>query len=146
MINKHILPFFTLLLLLSLLLASCEQANPQNQQGSTDSTAMAGPEAEDLSAPLMGRWELKAKALPDLGEIPLGGDFYTFQDSGKLRITHPNDPDLPTELIRFSIDPQALSFNNINYEILHLSEDSLVLQTETDGIEEKSIFLRAAKP
>lgn len=141
--------FFSLLLILfSLLMYSCgedeggQEPNGPDAQDSTQTeeatvNQLAVSDAE--SAGILGRWELTEKRIPT--PIAMSGTFFSFNSDGVLTISSPGDPDLEDLEIPFSYQDSSLTFDN-DYQLVFVSGDSMVLESETDGIREINILKR----
>jgi hypothetical protein len=93
-------------------------------------------------SPLIGRWELVEKQIPDIGAIPLGNIFYTFSPDGNVQSEHNDDSGIEQETGSYMLDENSLHFNETQYEIISLQGDTLYLKNNTDGIIEISLLVK----
>ncbi|MEZ4684490.1 MAG: hypothetical protein R3B47_00010 [Bacteroidia bacterium] len=137
-----------LLLAISLLWFACGDDDSQHGSGGPDgqdSSLVDGQKPDEASVSsaessgILGRWELVEKRIPT--PISLSGTFFTFNSNGKLTISNPGDPDLEDLIIPFSYKDSSLSFDT-DYQLIFVSGDSMVLESETDGIREVNILKR----
>jgi hypothetical protein len=140
---KKLIP---LSLIFMLLFLSCEEEGNANEQGNTqvnteDSTQLSS-DLTEAASPLIGRWELVEKRIPDIGAIPLGNIFYTFGADGLVQSEHKDDSGIGQEKGSYTLQDKLLYFNETQYEIVSLQKDTLHLQSNTDGITENSLFIR----
>ena len=141
--------FFRLLILLvPLVLFACGDDDSQHGTDGpddTDSTSVNAPDGERglvsdaEAAGILGRWELIEKRIPT--PIKLEGTFYTFDSGNNLTISIPDEPDLEDLVIPFSYQDSSLTFDG-DYKLVFVSGDSMVLESETDGIREVNILKR----
>lgn len=128
---------------LMIFMLACDDTSNGNSQEDIkqDSTQVAEEEPESVSL-IIGRWELVEKRIPDIGSIPLGNIFYTFDAEGKVLSEHKDDSGLGQESGPYSLTENRLVFNETAYEIVSLAGDTLRLQSNTDGISENSLLIR----
>ena len=91
------------------------------------------------SSGLLGTWELIEIRIPT--PITVSGTFFTFDSEGQLTISNPDDADLEDRIMPFSYADSSLSYDQ-PYKLLFVNSDSLVLESETDGIRELNILQR----
>lgn len=144
-IYSHFL-FNVVILSLLMILAACEDSDPQDPGNSdgidSTSTPSLNP-TDDISpaesAGILGKWELIEKRIPT--PIRMSGTFFIFSSEGKLTISNPEDPELEDLTIPFVYEDSSLSFNQ-DFKLIHISGDSMVLEGETDGLREVNILKR----
>lgn len=136
------------IILFSLLVFSCGDDDSGKGTGgpdSQDSTQIGGSKMDEQavsaaeSAGILGQWELVEKRIPT--PITMSGTFFTFNSEGLLTISSPGDPDLEDLEIPFTYQDSSLTFDN-DYQLIFVSGDSMVLESETDGIREVNILKR----
>lgn len=133
------------MLLMLLVLACDDEADNDttaDEQTTAQDSSQLTTEVTEATSLLIGRWELVEKRIPDIGSIPLGNIFYTFSEDGKVRCEHNDDSGIEEETSSFTFQEELLLFNETAYEMLSFSGDTLYLQSNTDGITEKSVFVR----
>lgn len=132
-------------LILMLFFLACEEGNSNEQENgqvnAEDSTQLASDLAEPVS-PIIGKWELVEKRIPDIGAIPLGNIFYTFGADGQVESEHKDDSGVGQAKNSYTLQDKLLYFNETQYSIVSLTLDTLHLQSNTDGITENSLYIR----
>ncbi len=134
-------------LILILMLAACGDDSSENQDENDslqgDSTATAPTQDETLApSPLIARWELVEKRIPDMGAIPLGDIFFTFSADGFVARDHDDNTGIESDRSTYMHNGDALEFFDTKYTISSWVADTLTLQSETDGIKEYSVLVK----
>ena len=138
--------FFSLIL--TLIFSACEDDSQSEQEGNNNGENTENTEASltdsKANSPLIGRWELVEKRIPDLdlGKIEFGDIFYTFSEDGQVSTQHEDDTGIAEEQSSYSHQDNMLSFNDVDYEIVSIVGDSLFLQSETDGIKGLTVLVK----